>query len=188
MKKKTWYNTIMVAVIAVIVAAGIVISQSLMETGAGSQLGTLFEKKQTGDEEGENICSVTVVCDMILQNQEKLNQAKAPYVPANGVVLEKTLVEFAPGETAFDVLVRACEKVGLQLEYSWTPLYDNYYVEGISHIYEFDCGPESGWMYKVNGVFPNYGCSSYELSNGDEIVWCYTCRGFGIDVGAEGMA
>ena len=62
-------------------------------------------------------------------------------------------------------------------------LYDSYYIEGIGHLYEFDCGFESGWMYKVNGTFPNYGCSAYELQGGEDIVWCYTCVGLGTDVG-----
>ena len=43
-------------------------------------------------------------------------------------------------------------------------------------------------MYKVNGSFPNYGCSSYVLTGGEEIVWCYTCAGLGDDVGAAVMA
>ena len=64
-----------------------------------------------------------------------------------------------------------------QLEYSYTPMYGSYYVEGINHLYEFDCGSQSGWMYKVNGWFPNYGCSSYKLKDGDAIVWSYTCTG-----------
>ncbi len=45
-------------------------------------------------------------------------------------------------------------------------MYNSYYVEGIGNLYEFDCGSESGWMCKVNGWFPNYGCSSYTLSDG----------------------
>lgn len=52
-----------------------------------------------------------------------------------------------------------------------------------NHLYEFDCGNESGWMYKVNGWFPNYGCSSYYLEDGDVIVWTYSCKGLGADVG-----
>ena len=62
-------------------------------------------------------------------------------------------------------------------------MYDSYYIEGINNLYEFDCGSESGWMYKVNGWFPNYGCSAYPLKDGDVIVWCYTCNGLGADVG-----
>jgi hypothetical protein len=42
-------------------------------------------------------------------------------------------------------------------------------------------------MYKVNGWFPNYGCSAYTLQGGEEIVWAYTCVGLGTDLGAERM-
>lgn len=83
----------------------------------------------------------------------------------------------------FDILRRVCEERKIQLEYSWTPVYDSYYIEGIHQLYEFDCGSESGWMYKVNEVFPNYGCSSYEPKAGDAIVFLYTCKGYGADVG-----
>ena len=104
---------------------------------------------------------------------------------ANGVILATSSVQFYDGETVFDVLKRACKAAGIQLEYSWTPMYDSYYIEGINHLYEFDCGLESGWMYKVNGWLPNYGCSKYTLEDGDAIVWCYTCNGLGADVGGS---
>ena len=98
-----------------------------------------------------------------------------------------TSVSFTAGETVFDVLKRICSERNIQIEYSYTPLYGSYYIEGINHLYEFDCGQQSGWMYKVNGWFPNYGCSSYKLEDGDTIVWCYTCKGLGTDVGAPSM-
>ncbi len=60
---------------------------------------------------------------------------------------------------------KVCTAVDIQLEYSWTPIYDSSYIEGINHLYEFDCGKESGWMYKVNGWFPNYGCSACKVEN-----------------------
>lgn len=130
-----------------------------------------------------NICTITILCDTILNNMENLDEGKEAYVPANGTILATSSVEFEEGETVFDVLKRVCEYAGIQLEYSWTAIYDSYYIEGINNLYEFDCGNESGWMYKVNGWFPNYGCSAYELENGDNIVWCYTCNGLGADVG-----
>ena len=129
-------------------------------------------------------CTITIRCDTILNNMGDLNPSKAGYVPSSGVILGKVKVSFEDGETVFDVLKRICQKRGIQIEYSWTPMYGSYYIEGINHLYEFDCGPESGWMYKVNGWFPNYGCSSYNLKDGDAIVWCYTCKGLGTDVGA----
>lgn len=130
-------------------------------------------------------CTVTIRCDTILKNWDKLEPAKVAYVPKNGCILPVVRVEFTKGETVFDVLKRVCRQNGIQLEYSWTPMYGSYYVEGINNLYEFDCGPESGWMYKVNGWFPNYGCSSYGLTGGEAVVWCYTCKGLGEDVGAE---
>ena len=134
--------------------------------------------------EPKNICTITIRCDTILSNMDNLDPAKAGYVPSSGVILSTKTVVFEDGETVFDVLKRVCSACGIQLEYSWTPMYDSYYIEGINNLYEFDCGFESGWMYKVNGWFPNYGCSSYTLKDGDSIVWYYTCNGLGADVGA----
>ncbi len=128
-------------------------------------------------------CTIQIRCDTILKNMDNLTAGKNKYVPSNGVILATSKVEFADGETVFDVLKRACSYTGIQLEYSYTPLYGSYYIEGINNLYEFDCGEQSGWMYKVNGWYPNYGCSSYKLKNGDVIVWCYTCNGLGADVG-----
>lgn len=128
-------------------------------------------------------CNITILCDTILNNMDNLTAGKEAYVPSNGVILDTSTVEFIEGETVFDVLKRVCDYTGIQLEYSWTPMYDSYYIEGINNLYEFDCGNESGWMYKVNGWFPNYGCSKYMLEDGDTIVWCYTCNGLGADVG-----
>ena len=130
-------------------------------------------------------CTIQIRCDTILDNMDHLTAGKNAYVPANGVILATSTVQFVDGETVFDVLNRVCSYAGIQLEYSWTPMYGSYYIEGINNLYEFDCGYESGWMYKVNGWFPNYGCSSYVLKDGDTIVWCYTCNGLGADVGGS---
>ena len=131
------------------------------------------------------ICTITILCNTILDNMENLDDGKEAYVPANGTILATSSVEFEDGETVFEVLKRVCDYAGIQLEYSWTPIYNSYYIEGINHLYEFDCGNESGWMYKVNGWFPNYGCSGYYLEDGDNIVWTYTCNGLGADVGGS---
>lgn len=138
----------------------------------------------SGDADGL-YCTLAIYCDTILNNWDDLDTAKASFVPADGVILAPTRVSFESGETVFDVLTRVCEACDIQIEYSWTPLYDSYYVEGIHQLYEFDCGPQSGWMYKVNEWFPNYGCSEYQLTGGESIVWRYTCKGLGADVGGD---
>ena len=129
-------------------------------------------------------CTIEIRCDTILNNMGDLEKGLDEFVPADGTILPTTTVTFTQGETVLDVLERVCTEWGIQLEYSWTPAYGSYYIEGINNLYEFDCGRQSGWMYKVNGWFPNYGCSMYILDAGDEIVWCYTCKGLGTDVGA----
>lgn len=132
-------------------------------------------------------CTIEIRCDTILNNMKDLTPGLDVYVPDNGTILAATTVSFTTGETVFDVLNRICNERNIQIEYSYTPLYGSYYIEGINHLYEFDCGQQSGWMYKVNGWFPNYGCSSYKLEGGETIVWAYTCKGLGTDIGAPSM-
>ena len=192
MKKKNVANLVMVLIILVIVAAGVLTALSLRtedEAALGSeyQITQIPDHRLVTNEGTQNLCTITIRCDTVFDNLEKLAEAKIPYVPENGEILPVTTVEFTPGETVFDVLNQVCQAADIQIEYSWTPLYDSYYIEGINHLYEFDCGVESGWMYKVNDWFPDYGCSAYELQGGEEIVWCYTCVGLGADVGEEWM-
>lgn len=142
---------------------------------------TAIPKPTATPEPVSSSCTVSIRCDTILNNWDKLDSAKAGYVPSDGWILYTT-VSFEEGETVFDVLQRACSNYGISLEYSWFPMYGDYYIEGINNIYEFDCGSQSGWMYTVNGWFPSYGCSSYVLSNGDSVEWRYTCSN-GEDIG-----
>ena len=111
-----------------------------------------------------------------------LKETKKEFVPSDGWILKETEVSFKGGETAFDVLKQICGKKGIHMASRYTPLYKSYYVEGINQLYEFDCGKNSGWMYSVNGEYPNYGASSYNLKDGDKVEWRYTCN-LGSDVG-----
>lgn len=191
-RKRTAANIIMVLIIVLLTAGGGLWAFSQRDAGA-SALGTEYHiqalENNTLTEPGQDkTCTITILCSTALENLDSLREEKLPYVPRDGVMLPETTVSFAEGDTVFSVLQRVCTASELPLEYSWTPLYDSYYIEGIGHLYEFDAGPESGWMYKVNGIFPNYGCSGYKLEGGEEIVWAYTCAGLGADVGAAGMA
>lgn len=193
MGKKKTANAIMVIIILTVAAAGIGfalqsgIFDNKPELGSEYKITQIPDNRLVTSEHTENICTITIRCDTVLDNQNLLEEAKVPYVPADGVILPEITVEFTPGENVFDVLQRVCEAADIPLEYSWTPLYDSYYLEGICHLYEFDCGPESGWMYQVSGKFPNYGCSSYEVQPGDSIEWLYSCIGLGADLGADVM-
>ena len=138
------------------------------------------EDVEIGD--AEYTCTLSISCATILDNMDQCAESKKELVPADGVILPPTEVAFAEGESAFDVLQRVCRDNGIHLESKFTPVYNSAYIQGIHNIYEFDVGKLSGWMYAVNDWFPNYGCSLYQVQDGDVIRWVYTCD-LGADVG-----
>lgn len=142
---------------------------------------------QEVDKKKTYTCTFSIECSTILNNLKDLDPDKRELVPSNGVILAPTKVTFYEGESVFDVLQRVCKEKGIHLESSWTPIYNSAYIEGIHNLYEFDCGELSGWMYRVNGWYPNYGCSRYQLVDGEKVEFRYTCD-LGKDVGCEWMA
>lgn len=132
-------------------------------------------------------CTLSVECGSILNHLDDLTAGKESLVPADGVILPATSVSFSDGDTVFDVLKKTMRQEGILFEFETTPLYSGVYIEGIANLYEFDCGPLSGWMYAVNGVFPNYGCGSCKVKDGDKIRWIYTCD-LGRDIGGSDSA
>ena len=142
---------------------------------------------QEVDKKKTYTCTFSIECSTILNNLKDLDPDKRELVPSNGVILAPTKVTFYEGESVFDVLQRVCKEKGIHMESSWTPIYNSAYIEGIHNLYEFDCGELSGWMYRVNGWYPNYGCSRYQLVDGEKVEFRYTCD-LGKDVGCEWMA
>ena len=130
----------------------------------------------------EYTCTISVRCDTILDNIDWLDKEKVELVPEDGVIFPAAEVTFYEGESVFNVLQREMKKARIHMEFSSVPMYNSVYIEGINNLYEFDCGELSGWMYKVNSWFPNYGCSRYLLKDGDVVEWVYTCD-LGVDVG-----
>ena len=135
----------------------------------------------------EHTCTLSVRCDTLLDRLGTLAPEKAALVPADGALYAEREVTFYEGESVFNLLAREMKQNGIHLEFVNTPLYGSAYIEGIGNLYEFDCGELSGWMYKVNDWFPNYGCSRYRLKEGDRVEWVYTCD-LGRDVGGGTLA
>lgn len=142
------------------------------------------EPKKEEPKKEEPSCTLSVRCDTALSNKDMLDSSKADILPEDGVIFPETTVYFSEGESVYDVLAREMMNAKIHMESENTPMYKSAYIEGIANLYEYDCGPLSGWMYKVNGEFPNYGCSAYVLSDGDRVEWVYTCD-LGKDVGNE---
>lgn len=155
--------------------------ESIQESSDESQEAKTHQKKEEA-----LTCTISISCSTILDNMEDLRKGKEEFVPSDGWILAPVEVSFQEGESVFDVLLRECKDRGIHMEHSYTPLYGSEYVEGINQLYEYDCGELSGWMYNVDGWFPNYGCDKYILSDGETIQWVYTCD-LGKDVGDNSM-
>ena len=159
-------------------------SHEVDKSPTGNNQNDSEQAAETQSGQSSHTCTISIECSTILNNWDDLNEAKADFVPSDGWILYTSEVEYSPGETVYDVLYRVCKDTSIQMSAKYTPAYGSYYVEGINQLYEFDCGELSGWMYSVNGWFPNYGCSQYEVSDGDIIEWRYTCD-LGRDVGDQ---
>jgi len=93
-----------------------------------------------------------------------------------GVVLPRTAVEIQEGDTVLDVLIKVLDENGIAYE-----IRDGY-VASIADQREFDRGSGSGWMYRINGVFPDVGAGMVKVKDGDRIEFLYT-EDLGEDLG-----
>lgn len=135
-------------------------------------------------EDSETV-TVSITCKTVLDHMQQLDENVIDEIPADGVILKPTVYVLREGDTAFDLLKRVTQHEQIQMEYQGARdnAYQTAYIEGIGYLYEFSCGPLSGWMYTVNGDFLQTGCSRYALKDGDVLEFVYTCD-LGRDVGA----
>ena len=95
--------------------------------------------------------TLTIRCD------SAVGKVSSEHIPADGVVLEAADFTFCEGDTVYDLLIAAARKYGIHVESNGMR-----YIEGISYLYEYDCGDLSGWMYRRR--------------DGDCVEWLYTCE------------
>ena len=153
-------NFIAVAVITGL-AAVIVITTDFQSTSDYYSGNTMEKENAVGT------VTLTIRCDTIV------GKSDSEYIPADGIILDKTEFSIAEGDSVYDILTEAAQKYHIQMENAgrWSMAY----ISGINYLYEFDFGDLSGWIYHVNGSSPSVGCGEYILSDGDEIEWLYTC-------------
>ncbi len=153
------------------------------EPTVNSPTATPYVKKTATPTEAakeELVCSLKIDCSNILNNLDDFDENKLMLLGDNGIIYSNPEIEFEKGETVFDVVVRVLKENKIHFEYTFSALQNSYYIEGINNIYELDCGGMSGWMYAVNGIYPNCSLGDYVLQNGDSIAINYTC-----DMGAD---
>jgi len=82
------------------------------------------------------------------------------------------------GETAYSLLRRT----NLNIVTRGQAALGGIYVVSINGWSEFSDGPLSGWMFRVNGAFPDDSASARVLQNGDRVEWLFS-RNLGADLG-----
>ena len=80
-------------------------------------------------------------------------------------------IEVNSSSTAYSVLRELAKQNGKSI--STKGFGSTVYVSGIDGLKEFDHGPSSGWMYKVNGTPPNIGAGAYKVKAGNTVIWYY---------------
>ena len=80
-------------------------------------------------------------------------------------------IEVNSSSTAYSVLRELAKQNGKSI--STKGFGSTVYVSGIDGLKEFDHGPSSGWMYKVNGTPPNIGAGAYKVKAEDQVIWYY---------------
>lgn len=89
-----------------------------------------------------------------------------------GDIISPVTITLQDGDTAFTVLRRAAAARNISVDYIGSGA--TLYVQAIDGLGEFSKGPESGWIYHVNRIEPNYSAGLYTLQNGDVLRWRYT--------------
>ena len=80
-------------------------------------------------------------------------------------------IEVNSSSTVYSVLRELAKQNGKSI--STKGFGSTVYVSGIDGLKEFDHGPSSGWMYKVNGTPPNIGAGAYKVKARDTVIWYY---------------
>lgn len=126
--------------------------------------------------------SVCADCSAALAEMDSIDPSVNPaeIIPEDGEVIQGCEVMLPPGASAFDALIAAAREQRVRVDYSgglWGA-----YIRGIGEIYEFGFGELSGWMYRVNGEYPEVSASDYILEEGDSVEFVFTLN-LGGDIG-----
>lgn len=82
--------------------------------------------------------------------------------------IAKTAVTVEKGSYVIDVIAKALSLEGIPY------VNEDNYISSIGGLAEFSNGPLSGWMYTLNGKYPDKGIAEQTVKNGDKIVFHYT--------------
>ena len=119
----------------------------------------------------KSYCTVTIQCKEILSHREKLKDGYEDFVPVSGYLLRNASVKYEEGDTVYTLLQRTCRENGIKLGAKSTAF--GMYVYSLNYLPEKACGGTSGWVYYVDGNFPNVSVDHYNLHGGEVIEFKY---------------
>ncbi len=118
--------------------------------------------------------SIEISCSRVAgANASRIqDESKRSHVESlnNGEILSAN-VTMMPNQSVYDALVKATQAAGVELGARNSNF--GTYVYEIDNLREKDAGPNSGWMYSVNGVVPPKSAAAYYPKEGDTIQWFY---------------
>lgn len=155
----------------------------------GTKFQTVEEYYMTHAEEiqpNSKTVTLSIEATTLIHTNAQIKPELRKYIPSDGVILKPKKFVLHKKDSVFTVLQKATRQHQIQMEYQGAgeSVYKSAYIQGINYLYEFSAGANSGWMYRVNGKFPNVGVSRYKLKNGDRIEFLYTTD-LGEDIGRE---
>ncbi len=171
--KNIWKN--LIAAGAIILAIAVIVLCTDIQTVEEYYSSATMDTAESGTVS----VSLTVECSAILSNDEYSGVSLS--VPTDGVILSTAQYDVSDDCTVYELTLDALKLAQVQFDYTGGTA-ESVYVKGIANIYEYEYGELSGWMYCVNGEYPQVACSEYTLSDGDTVVWRYTCD-LGRDLG-----
>ena len=142
---------------------------------AAAAYGSLTKNSSTGPDTPSDPPKATItvtfelIGDSIHRTPDK-HTAFQTWIPAVSATVPQ-------GSSVFDVFDKVLSEQGLSYEET-----AHNYIGGIRAppsfgsfwLFDFNNGPDSGWMYTVNGHHPDVGLRTYILEDGDAVVWHYT--------------
>lgn len=122
-------------------------------------------------------CTIEIRCDNATARKDSItNQGIRDSIPDDGTILEVTTYTGNEGFTVYDVLaaVTAMHVPVIPIDPQSSIM--GIYIASINNLAQMNVGPNSGWMYSVNGKAPGYSCGKYVVKDGDVIKWIYVCQ------------
>lgn len=121
--------------------------------------------------------SSTIYVSVAILGDSEHGEISSPHGMARGGLrtwASASYFEANTADTVWDVLKRLMDREGLHADASDNNQYGTVYIRSVNGLGEFDNGPNSGWMYTLNGTHPEVGVSARYVSDGDEIILHYT--------------